>query len=503
MTDLVGSLGGLRIATIAILVLCVTSLTQRLLYNLYWHPLAHIPGPRLAAATYLYQTYFGLAGGKSRYYMHIAELHRRYGPVVRITPDEVHLSDPENHEVIHSVGSKYAKATPYYSALGAGYSTFTAGPNEVHKLRRARLDPFFSRRNVIKMEYLVQSRAAKLLHIMSSKFSAGAAVDLHHAFRSISVDVISDYAFGESYSLLDRDDLGREFFELTGGIGPTWWVFQQWPALQAFALSLPLSVAKAMSKPLKQQAHSQVLEVKAKLDAGQKVDKPCIFEALLEPADGYQIPTPDQIKDEAYAILNAASDTTGNAMTVTAYNVLSNPEIYRTLTEELKTAFPNKDQPLEFSKLEKLPYLTGAIKEGLRLSFGVPGRMPRVVPEPGAKFNDYYIPAGSFVSLSSWMLHQDEGYFPKPQKFDPTRWSDPKDSRRMEKAFVPFGKGTRACAGMNLAYCELYITLGTLFRHYDNLVPNHLTLEDLTYDDYFSAQIPLNAAKLHVHLDKH
>lgn len=174
------------------------------------------------------------------------------GPVVRITPDEVHLSDPENYEIIHSVGSKYSKSTPFYSALGAGYSTFTAGPAEVHKPRRARLDPFFSRRNVIKMEYLVQSRAAKLLEIMQSKFSRNEAVDLHHAFRSISVDVISDYAFGESYELLDRDDLGREFFDLTGGIGPTWWVFQQWPALQRFALSLPTAMAKAMSKPLEQ-----------------------------------------------------------------------------------------------------------------------------------------------------------------------------------------------------------------------------------------------------------
>lgn len=50
---------------------------------------------------------------------------------------------------------------------------------------------------------------------------------------------------------LARGDLGREFFELTGGIGPTWWVFQQWPAIQAFALALPPSIAKKMSKPLK------------------------------------------------------------------------------------------------------------------------------------------------------------------------------------------------------------------------------------------------------------
>ncbi len=69
------------------------------------------------------------------------------------------------------------------------------------------------------------------------------------------------------------------------------------------------------------------------------------------------IPTVDQIKDESYSILNAASDTTGNALTVAAYNVVTNPDIYQNLTAELKAAFPNADEKLEYQKLEKLPYL--------------------------------------------------------------------------------------------------------------------------------------------------
>ncbi|OCK72811.1 cytochrome P450, partial [Lepidopterella palustris CBS 459.81] len=70
------------------------------------------------------------------------------------------------------------------------------------------------------------------------------------------------------------------------------------------------------------------------------------------------------------------------------------------------------------------------------------------------------------VSMSSWVLHQDETCFPNPTKFEPERWldSDSDQLKRMEKAFVPFGKGTRGCVGMPLAYCELYVTLGTLFR---------------------------------------
>jgi len=111
-------------------------------------------------------------------------------------------------------------------------------------------------------------------------------------------------------------------------------------------------------------------------------------------------------------------------------------------------------------------------------------------------------------------MHQDEKYFPDAQKFDPTRLLDPKETRRIEKAFVPFSKGSRACAGIkyvfcflfncapaesfSLAYCELYVTLGTMFRHFEKMKSNYLTAEDLTYNDYFSAQTPLDATKFHV-----
>jgi hypothetical protein len=50
----------------------------RIFYDLYLHPLAHIPGPKLAAITYLYQTYYSLVGG-SRFYIQIGKLHQKYG----------------------------------------------------------------------------------------------------------------------------------------------------------------------------------------------------------------------------------------------------------------------------------------------------------------------------------------------------------------------------------------------------------------------------------------
>mgnify|MGYP004720885231 CR=1 FL=1 len=69
--------------------------------------------------------------------------------------------------------------------------------------------------------------------------------------------------------------------------------------------------------------------------------------------------------DEAWAITAAASETTGNALTVITYKVLKDPAVYARLHAELKEAFPNPDD-MTYTELEKLPYLNAVIKEGFR-----------------------------------------------------------------------------------------------------------------------------------------
>jgi hypothetical protein len=101
-------------------------LVARAVYRLFFHPLAKVPGPPLAAITKLYQSYYN-----RKYYEQVDKLHQIYGPVVRINPDEVHLSDPDNYDKIYFIGSKYSKGTNYYASTSVPHSTFGAISNEV------------------------------------------------------------------------------------------------------------------------------------------------------------------------------------------------------------------------------------------------------------------------------------------------------------------------------------------------------------------------------------
>jgi hypothetical protein len=219
-------------------------------YRLCFHPLAHIPGPKLAALTFLYQTYHSFKDG-SRFYKQVGLLHKKYGPIVRITPNEVSLSDPENYETIYYVGSKYAKDPRYYDAFGMEYASFTSCPNELHRLRRGPLNKFFSRAMVLELQSIVQEKADKLCALITRHSKAEEMLDIHHGCRAVSIDVITEYMFNKCYDLLDAPDLGTNFFELVRGIGPALWVFQQWPELSIMN-GLPPWMLKKMSPPLAQ-----------------------------------------------------------------------------------------------------------------------------------------------------------------------------------------------------------------------------------------------------------
>lgn len=69
------------------------------------------------------------------------------------------------------------------------------------------------------------------------------------------------------------------------------------------------------------------------------------------------VPTLQELEDEVYVILAAASETTGNALTVAAYHIVRNPQIYATLSKELRTEFPDENGAMEYKSLKALPYL--------------------------------------------------------------------------------------------------------------------------------------------------
>lgn len=168
----------------------------------------------------------------------------------------------------------------------------------------------------------------------------------------------------------------------------------------------------------------------------------------------------EYLTDEGAVLLSAGSETIAKTLAIITFHLTQNADQHQRLVRELRSSnsLPQDRgaaaaaQP-SWSTLEKLPYLTAAIKEGLRLHHGMTGRNVRIGPPVAA------------------LIHLNPEHFPAPRAFRPERWllelKDGSFGGGRGMYLLSFGKGSRSCLGVNLAYAELYVTLACVTGRVD------------------------------------
>jgi hypothetical protein len=162
-----------------------------IVYRLYLSPIAKIPGPKLAAVTYLYEYYYdGIKAGT--YTSEIAKMHEIYGPVIRINPTELHCNNPEWIDLVYATGGKRREKNPFFvaqfNASGAGFATIS---HELHRSRRGALNRYFSKAAVSKLEGMIQDKAAILCTKFERLGGTGQPIDLTMAYSCLTTDVVT------------------------------------------------------------------------------------------------------------------------------------------------------------------------------------------------------------------------------------------------------------------------------------------------------------------------
>jgi cytochrome P450 len=133
----------------------------------------------------------------------------------------------------------------------------------------------------------------------------------------------------------------------------------------------------------------------------------------------------------------------------------------------------------DFRSIDTLPYLDAAVKEGLRV-FASSSVLERVVPpSKGFKIQGsegWWIPPGTIVGAQSWSLHRKEEVWGVQDKgeqnsriYIPDRWitDEPGKLEEMERHFMPFGRGTRQCAGKNMAIMVMKLAIVHLLNEFE------------------------------------
>ncbi|KAJ4487666.1 cytochrome P450 [Lentinula aciculospora] len=465
------------------------------LYRLLFHPLRKYPGPVLAAVTGWYEAYYSIIKG-GEFISEIQRLHALHGPVVRVGPNTLHFSYSQAYHDIYTHGTTLVKEPGFYHGVVAHCPQASFGfcdPVEARD-RRSLLLPLFSRRAAIALEYTIQKKIDQFLDTLKERYnSPSSSVSMTVAFRALTIDIITSYCFAESANTLDDPELRHPLLLNIQESLKTILFQRHFPFLTSFANNAPPKLvlwcipAFKVFVDMKIRYERQVDKLISDPDTLLAVEHETVYHHLLEPKDKQQRPSRTSLVHEAFTLIGAGSDTVGNACTIGTFYALKYPSIRRKIMDEICQVWPDAGRPISYVTLENLPYLTAFIKETLRFSLGVVHPLPRVVGSATPEIGGLKLPAGTIVEMSSLLLHMNPEAFPDPHTFNPDRWLGQGNSK-MVLDFAPFSKGPRICLGMNLAWCELYLIFGNIFRKLDlSLLVTEDTIETFGEDhlDYF------------------
>ncbi|TQS33798.1 hypothetical protein Golomagni_05847 [Golovinomyces magnicellulatus] len=441
------------------------------IYNVTFHPLAKIPGSKLAAMTGLYEFWFDVVRDGT-YLWQIERMHEKYGPIIRINPREVHIRDSQYYNSIYTAGArKVNKDAATVGAFAVPTSVAATVDHHHHRARRGYLNPYFSKRSILGMEPMMHERLGKLIERLEDLRQKNEVVTLDSAFSALTADIITERFYGENFDYLDIPDFKVVVTEAFLGVSLIFHLARFIPGLVSTLKKMPIPVIRMILPPVADLLELQE-EMKQKilrsLADDEKENKGVIVAAIGDP----DIPAPerqiDRLLDEGTVIIFAGTETSSRALSVGMFHLLNDKTHLHNLREELKGLPFRPDNDYTMAELEVLPYLTGVVHEALRLSFGPVSRLPRVATHEALQYGDYAIPPGTPVAQSTYFVHTDSSVYPNPHSFDPDRWTRAaKEGVALNRYLVNFTKGGRQCIGVQMAFTELYLTFARLVKTFE------------------------------------
>jgi hypothetical protein len=105
----------------------------QIIYNILFSPLKHIPGPFLARFTSKWLTINEVLGNRS---LIVEQAHHKYGPVIRIAPDELSFSEQSCIKELYYQGTKFPKSRRYEGFASTTRASFDMTDIVKHRERR-------------------------------------------------------------------------------------------------------------------------------------------------------------------------------------------------------------------------------------------------------------------------------------------------------------------------------------------------------------------------------
>ncbi|RBR19625.1 hypothetical protein FVER53590_10960 [Fusarium verticillioides] len=426
----------------------------------------------------------------------------RYGPIIRIGPNEVHIEDSQYFDTIFGFRPLNKEAMTA-KEFGIDHALFGVEDYKTYVKKRAAFGNAFSRTKLSKIQDQINEEIQKGCIWVEDNSKDGGPVDLAFLFRAVPAEIITKYLFGQEYGFLQHVQTTKNLYDkrmdrLFGFSHLGRFIPKEIPLflslfrqliLRALGFNDPgsafldyfLLAQKLVQKVVAQHNHSN--------ENSESVPQHTVFDDFLDSSLPQEDKEKGPLTQQAVAIWSGGWDTVGFVLTMAAYQLLQNPQVEQRLYEELRKAWKDPNESPEITTLEGLPYLTAVVKETFRLSPGALCRLSRVNPSGIEQYGDWEIPPGTIISMSIPDVLSDKAIWGSDASvFKPERWLS--GSADLDRYLVTFSKGTRVCPGIELAWIETRLVIASLFRRYEMSIVPEAGISDDDIMPYYEGFTP-------------
>jgi cytochrome P450 len=372
-------------------------------------------------------------------------------------PDHFHHVLSRNHRNYNKENYNYKKLK---TVLGEGL--ITAGEDEWAYYRNL-FQPFFRHSNLMKYSGNTVRSTEKMLCRWQMLAETNNPVELSEEMANLTLKIITASFFNLNSELFAAE-CRAAFKALNSELAHRFKV----------SLNLPVWVPTARNRKFLKSRNilfSMVLRFIVQRQNNDNKYNDLLDTLLAERSKAEKRPPhTETIRDHILTFLLAGHETTAGLLTWTCYLLAQNPRVIQKLRSELFRTLGNRLP--DFSNCSGLNYCTNVLQESLRLYPPVWIISRRAVHDD--TLADYRIPAGSTVTLCSYLLHRHPDYWEDPDKFNPDRFAESRKHQIPASAFYPFGGGPRSCIGSQFALMEARVILAMIISKFDlHLVPGH------------------------------
>ncbi|KAK5047347.1 hypothetical protein LTR84_006870 [Exophiala bonariae] len=478
-----------HIGLISVGILLSVAITRR-----YLTPLRTYPGPPLASITRLWKI---IDVATARTNVNSIELHRKYGPFVRIAPNEISVSSPQAAAEILAPGKGFTK-TDFYSVFPPQEpkDIFTETNEHVHaKKKRVAAVPYSLSKIVANSDAFTST-----MKVLISKFhdlsQSQGVIDLGEWLHYFAFDSLGEAVFSTNFGFLeagrDIDDTlntikrAARYGSIVGQVPFldrflfSNWIMRALPFKRKDLLVASRALAEVQQrKPFNQDKGNGRKDVLDHLVAGH-----------LNSAASF---TEDDVSAIAIGAIFAGSDSTASTMQSFFHLVLQHRRVYDRIVDELQyhqISGNLTSDLITYAEAQQLRYFQAALTETMRLRPAVGVNISREAPRDGVTIQGRQFSEHTRFAVNAWAVHRDYEVFGEDAgPFRPERWleGDHERIRLMRKhlyqvcystitehfpsnlayLFLQFGAGSHVCLGRNLALLEMNRLLPQLLREFE------------------------------------